>query len=88
LLPPTNVCGGSLLHLAFAAKGFSDKLLEIGFAYILGRKIYLMNDIPQDEIYYEEIVAMKPVIIHGDFTLLTWPAKQLKFLPEMDRNSS
>jgi len=27
LLPPTNICGRSLLLLAFKAKGFSDKLL-------------------------------------------------------------
>lgn len=39
--------------------------LEIGFAFVLGKKIFLLNDIP-DVSYKDEIVAMQPSIINND----------------------
>lgn len=39
--------------------------LEIGFAFVLGKKIFLLNDIP-DVSYKDEIVAMQPIIINND----------------------
>lgn len=42
-------------------------LMEIGFAYVLGKKIYLLNGIP-DVSYKDEIVATKPIILNGDLT--------------------
>ncbi len=42
-----------------------NTFLEIGFAYILGKKIFLFNDIPNMH-YSDEIRAMSPVIINGD----------------------
>lgn len=50
-------------------KGYvgGNSLLEMGFAYILGKKIYLLNPIP--EMHYKaEILAMEPVILNGDLT--------------------
>jgi len=44
-----------------------NALLEIGFAYILDKKIFLLNDIPKIS-YKDEIVAMKPIIVKGDLT--------------------
>jgi nucleoside 2-deoxyribosyltransferase len=41
--------------------------LEIGFTYILGKKLYLFNPIP-DLSYSDEIKAMKPIVINGDLT--------------------
>ena len=41
-----------------------NTLMEIGFAYVLGKKIYLLNPIP-DISYREEILAMKPVVLKG-----------------------
>lgn len=43
-----------------------NSFLEIGFAYILGKKIYLLNDIPDTQLIQQEIVAMQPNILHGD----------------------
>ncbi len=40
-------------------------LIEMGFAYALDKKIYLLNPIPQMP-YSDEIRAMKPVVIGGD----------------------
>ena len=41
--------------------------LEMGLAYYLKKIIYLINPIP-DLPYETEIIAMKPIIINGDFT--------------------
>jgi len=50
-------------------KGYigGNSFLEMGFAYILGKKIYLLNPIPQMH-YRAEIMAMEPIIIKGDLT--------------------
>ena len=42
-----------------------NTLMEMGFAYILNKKIYLLNPIPKMQ-YSEEIKAMKPIILFGD----------------------
>jgi len=44
-----------------------NTLLEIGFAYILDKKIFLLNEIP-DISYKDEIKAMQPVILNGDLS--------------------
>jgi len=41
-------------------------LLEIGFAYTMDKKIFLLNPIPEMG-YSDEIRAMNPVILNGDF---------------------
>ncbi len=40
-------------------------LLEMGFAHVLDKKIFLLNEIP-DISYKDEIKAMQPVILYGD----------------------
>jgi predicted RNA-binding protein with PUA domain len=40
-------------------------LIEMAFAHVLGKKIYLFNEIPKTN-YSDEIKAMKPSIIKGD----------------------
>ena len=44
-----------------------NTFLEMGFAYLLSKKILLLNPIP-DINYKEEIEAMRPVILHGDLS--------------------
>lgn len=44
-----------------------NTFLEMGFAYVLGKNIYLYNGIP-DLSYKEEILAMQPVVISGDIS--------------------
>ena len=41
-------------------------LIEIGYAHILGKKIFLYNPIPDIPYYKTEIEAMKPIIIQGN----------------------
>lgn len=43
-----------------------NAFLEMGYAHILGKGIYLYNPIPEIPFYKTEIVAMKPVILDGD----------------------
>jgi len=46
-----------------------NSFLEMGFAHILGKKIFLLNPIP-DIGYRDEIEAMKPIVINGDLSLI------------------
>lgn len=41
-------------------------LIELGQAYVNNKKIFLLNPIP-DMSYTEEIIALQPIVIHGDF---------------------
>ena len=43
-----------------------NTLMEIGFAYVLNQKIFLLNPIPNIPYYKTEIEAMKPVILNGN----------------------
>lgn len=42
-----------------------NSLIEIAFAHVLNKKIFLLNPIPQMS-YSDEIEAMKPIIINRD----------------------
>jgi len=42
-----------------------NSFLEIGFAHVLNKKIFLLNNIPVMP-YDDEIKAMQPVILNGD----------------------
>lgn len=46
-----------------------NSFLEMGFAYCLGKPIYLVNPIPQIDFYYHEMVAMKPSILNGNLDI-------------------
>lgn len=45
----------------------ANTLLEIGLAFHLNKKIFLLNDIPEIN-YKEEILGMKPIVINQDLT--------------------
>ncbi len=42
-----------------------NALIEMAFAHVLNKKIFLLNPIPQIS-YTEEIIAMRPIILNGD----------------------
>lgn len=46
-----------------------NTLMELGFAHVHNKKIFLLNPIPQMS-YSDEIIAVQPVVINGDFSLL------------------
>ncbi len=44
-----------------------NAFLEMGFAHVLDKKIYLLNPIPEMS-YTDEIKTMQPLILHHDFS--------------------
>jgi len=47
-----------------------NTLMEIGFAHVLGQKIFLWNPIP-DQFYLKyEIESVWPIVINGDLSLI------------------
>ena len=45
----------------------ANTLLEMGLAFHLNKKLFLLNDIPEIS-YKEEILGMKPIVISQDLT--------------------
>lgn len=45
----------------------ANTLLEMGLAFHLNKKLFLLNDIPEID-YKEEILGMKPTVINKDLT--------------------
>ena len=43
-----------------------NSFLEMGFAYILKKPIYLLNLIPKIPYYETEIIAMRPIVLDGN----------------------
>jgi hypothetical protein len=63
----------AILVLNYDRRGINNyiggnTLMEIGFAHVLEKKIFLMNPIPDIEYYRSEIESVRPVIIYGDLT--------------------
>lgn len=54
-----------------------NAFLEMGFAHVLNQKIFLLNPIPDMPFYGSEIIAMRPVVINGDLTLIAWDCTDL-----------
>ena len=46
-----------------------NTLIEIAFAHVLDKKIFLLNPIPEVN-YKDEIIAMDPIILNGDLNLI------------------
>ena len=44
----------------------ANSFLEMGFAHVLGKRIYLLNPIPDFDYFREEIEAMDPVVLGGN----------------------
>ncbi|HLD42241.1 MAG TPA: hypothetical protein VJB06_04335 [archaeon] len=64
----------AILVLNFEKKGVKNYIggavfMEIGFAYGINKKIFLLNPVP-DVSYKDEILAMQPVVLDGDLVKL------------------
>ena len=65
----------AILVLNFDKKGIKNYIggntfLEMGFAYVLNKKLFLLNEIP-DMPYKDEIKVMQPIIINGDLSKIS-----------------
>lgn len=47
-----------------------NSLLEMGFAYVLNKRIFLLNSIPEMG-YKDEIIAMQPTVLEGDLSKIS-----------------
>ncbi len=68
------VSSEAILVLNFDKNGIKNyiggnTLMEIGFAYVNNKKIFLLNPIP-DMNYKDEIVACQPIVINNDLNLI------------------
>ncbi len=69
-----SICkSDAILVLNYDKKGIKNyiggnTLMEIGFAYCNNKKIFLLNDIPEDVFYADEIKAMADCVINGDIS--------------------
>ena len=56
-----------------------NSFLEMGFAHVLGKLIFLLHAVPETPSVREEIEAMQPVILHGELQpLLTYEAVRVR----------
>jgi hypothetical protein len=39
-------------------------LMELAVAFFLNKKIFLLNDVPKDLSYSEEIIALRPIVLN------------------------
>ena len=64
-----------------------NSFLEMGFAHVLDKKIYLLNDIPE-MIYSDEIKAMQPVVLNSDIDKLTLQSTEKELSPNTLKSAS
>lgn len=67
--------GDALLVCNFDKNGIKNyiggnTLMEIGFAHVNDKKVFLLNPIPEEVSYVDEIKAMTDIVIYGDLTLI------------------
>jgi len=48
-----------------------NTLMEIGFAHVNDKKVFLLNPIPTDVSYSDEIKAMVDVVLNGDLNKIS-----------------
>lgn len=46
-----------------------NSFLEMGFAHVLNKKIFLLNGMPKNS-YVDEIKAMQPIVLNNDLSLI------------------
>lgn len=64
----------AILVLNFTKKNIENYIggntfLEMGFAYVQNKKIFLYNTVPEMH-YKDELLAMQPIVIDGDLGLI------------------
>lgn len=47
-----------------------NTLIEIGVAFYLKKKIFILNPVSSTLSYKQEILGMKPIVLNGDYSLI------------------
>lgn len=66
----------AILVLNYDKKGIKNyiggnTLMEMGFAHVNDKKVFLMNPIPEDVSYVDEIKAMTDIVVNGDLNKIS-----------------
>ena len=48
----------------------ANAFLEMGHAFSIGKRIFLLNKLPLQSTFIEEILAMQPIVLEGDISNL------------------
>jgi len=67
--------GDAILVCNFDKNGIKNyiggnTLMEIGFAHVNDKKVFLLNPIPEEVSYFDEIAAMTDLVINGDLSMI------------------
>lgn len=49
-------------------------LMEMTLAFYLHKPLYILNDIPSESPFLEEIIGLEPIVLHGDLGKISLPA--------------
>lgn len=63
----------AILVLNYDKKGIKNYVggnafLEMGFAFVMGKHVFMLHDSPNIDMIKEEIIAMQPIILNGDIS--------------------
>lgn len=45
-----------------------NTLMEVGIAFDQNKKIFVMNELPEESSFHDELVMVKPICLKGDLT--------------------
>ena len=45
----------------------ANTFLEMGFAHVLHKRIFVLNNLPEQDYLIEEVRAMRPCVLEGDY---------------------
>jgi hypothetical protein len=48
-----------------------NAFLEMGFAHVLDKKIFVLNPLPTNEAIRQELEAMRPIVLNGNLSQIT-----------------
>lgn len=79
--------GDAILVLNYEKHGIANYiggnvLMEMSLAFWLNKPIFLLNEIPGDSAFLEEIIGLGPVVLHSKIE--AFPAQYEKFLPKQE----
>lgn len=74
--------GDAILVLNYEKHGVANYiggnvLMEMALALYLKKAIFILNEIPEESAFLEEIIGMNPVVLHGDIQALPAAYKKL-----------
>ena len=49
----------------------ANTFLEMGYAFGTGKKIFILNDLPETSPYKEELFGLQPIVLRGDIDQLS-----------------